>query len=203
MLLNSNPLEQIENIGDITSLFCEGRLVHHVEPPARPDLASYVSPEPSRITYVDRTKATVTESALVTYDATRYDREGIRAMTYTDLTTGRVLRTETITSGPDLVTVAWTCSIPGVDTHLVAERKGPNVALSGRFRGEQVSRSYPLRGRIWMQWLIFDAATFIVSPMDRLPFVSIGTTGRGALTMTEFELTKADRETLTDATTCA
>lgn len=196
VLLNSNPAEQIENIGDIAMVFRDGRLVHHVESPKPLDLAPY-RPGPGPVTeYVDDTKNTIDGTARVTYDTTGFDTDRIRRIEYADAASGRVLRTETVTSAPDLQTTRWTCDVPDEDTALLAERNGPNVNLSGRFNGEDVSRTYPLRGRAWMQTFLFDAAVFVISPPQRLLFVSIGTRGRGALAMTEFELTETGRETL-------
>lgn len=190
VLLGSNPVELIENVADIVMVFSQGRLVHEVDRPRPPQLADYVLPTQHHLGYTDQTTMTVDEPALVDYDTTQFADEGIREITYTDPVTTTLLRTEKVTSTPDLRTVQWSCSIPDEDTELMARRTGPTVMLSGRLQGEPVQRSYPLRGRAWMQTFLFDAATFITSPKTTLTFVAIGTSGRGALSMTDFEMTK-------------
>ncbi|ASR33808.1 hypothetical protein BAY61_01070 [Prauserella marina] len=189
VLLNSDPLEEIENVGDIDRVFQDGRIVYHTQVPKRPVLREYVAREPT-LSFVDRTKATASSEAFLRYDTSQFAEDGVRVLSYVDSETGTLLRRESVTSGPDLVTLQWTCEIPADDTELHAERTERHVKLEGRFQGTPVSRTYPLRGRIWMQSLMFDPATFVVGPDEKLSIVSMGTSGRGALELTDFEVAK-------------
>lgn len=194
VLLNSNPVERIENIGDTAMVFSEGRLVHEVVAPPAPELPQYTPPAVRSLTYTDDTEATVDRSAVLNYDTTRFPEDAIREIRYTDPIDDTVIRTERVTSATDLVTTEWEYSLPGEDTELTATRTGPTVVLSGRLQGESVKRVYPLRGRTWMQTFLFDASTFIMSSEATLEFVAIGTSGRGALAMTDFEIAKIGRK---------
>lgn len=191
VLLGSDPLEQIENVADIDRVFAGGALVHHAPAPTPPPaLSDYAVVGPEVLEYSDRTGATVPGAAVVRYDRRRFEAEGIRFLTYTDATSGEVLRRETVTSGRDLVSLEWACEIPAEQTALRASAHTRQITLTGTLAGKRVTRSYPLRGQTWMQLLQFDAATFITSTEQHLAFVSIGTSGRGALQLTDFELTK-------------
>lgn len=191
VLLASNPLEQIENVADIELVFADGVLVHRAPAPTRPpDLSDYAVVGPDVLEYTDRTGATVPGTVLVRYDRSRFETEGTRSLSYTDAGSGDVLRSERVTSGPDLVTQEWVCEIPGEQTALHAVADARQITLAGTLAGKKVTRSYPLRGRTWMQLLQFDAATFITASERHLTCVSIGASGRGALQLTDFELTK-------------
>ncbi|MEU3273997.1 amidohydrolase family protein [Saccharomonospora sp. NPDC006951] len=189
VLLNSDPLDEIENVGDIDRVFQDGRIVYHAQAPENPALRAYVPGEPS-LSFVDRTKATASSEAFLRYDTSRFADDGVRVLSYVDQDTETLLRRESVTSGPDLITLQWTCEIPAEDTELRAERTERHVRLEGTFQGTPVSRTYPLRGRIWMQSLMFDPATFVVGPGEKLSIVSMGTSGRGALELTDFEVTR-------------
>ncbi|ASO20991.1 imidazolonepropionase-like amidohydrolase [Actinoalloteichus hoggarensis] len=191
LLLNGSPLDQIENVGDIDRVFHQGRTVFTAPERHVPALSDYTAPDPAVLTFTDATGNTVAGDVTVQYDTTRFDAEGVRELRYVDAE-GHVLRTETVTAGPDLVTTAWTCEIPGEDTRLAVTSAGSRLSLTGTFQGRTVTRGYLLRGGVWMQWLLFDPATFVTSAESSLPFLSLGTTGRGALELTEFELTKRD-----------
>ncbi|MGC2940182.1 MULTISPECIES: hypothetical protein [unclassified Brevibacterium] len=94
----------------------------------------------------------------------------------------------------NLVTRKWRCEIPAAQTDLHAVSDGQSISLTGTLEGTPVTRSYPLRGRTWMQLLLFDAATFIVSGEPTLSLVAIGTSGRGALQLTDFELSRKNSD---------
>lgn len=98
--------------------------------------------------------------------------------------------TETLESDEHLVTQRWTCDIPGEDTHPTATASAGQIRLAGTFAGKPVTRSYPLLGRRWLQGSMFDAATFLATGEQTLEYVAIGTSGHGALQLTEFELTR-------------
>lgn len=191
VLLGSNPLERIENVADIDLVFSDGVLAYEAPAPAQPpDLSDYTVIGPDIMEYIDRTGATMPDEVVLQYDRSRFDAEGIRSLTYIDPRSGEALRTETAASGSDLVTREWACVIPGEQTSLHAATNTHQIALTGTLGGKRVSRSYPLRGQTWMQLLPFDPATFVTSTDQILTFVSIGTSGRGALQLTDFELTK-------------
>lgn len=191
VLLGSNPLERIENIADIEVVFRDGALVYQAPEPARPPtLSEYHPGEPAVLEYIDRTESVLPGEVLVRYDRSRFPAEGIRTLSYREASSGQALRTEVVTSGADLVTREWTCEIPGEGTSLHASADGAQITLTGTLAGEAVSRSYPLHGQTWMQLVAFDPATFITATDQSLAFVSIGASGRGALQLTDFELTK-------------
>lgn len=191
VLLGSNPLEQIENVSDVDMVFTDGVLVHQAPtPPRPPELSEYIVTGPDVLEYTDRTGTAVPDDAVVRYDRSRFAAEGVRTLTYLDADSDEVLRTETVISGSDLLTQEWSCEIPAEETRLHASAGLRQITLTGTLQGKSVTRSYPLRGQSWMQLLQFDAATFITSTEDELVVVSIGTSGRGALQLTDFELTK-------------
>lgn len=191
VLLGSDPLERIENIADIDLVIQDGTIIYDAPaPPPRPEFGTYSASEPLILEYLDRTGTAVPQHAILRYDRSRFSAEGLRTLTYGDPETGRPLRTETVRSDTQLVTREWTCRIPAAQTDLHAVVDGHTIALTGTLEGESVTRSYPLRGRIWMQLLLLDAATFISSKDSRLDVVAIGATGRGALHLEEFEVTK-------------
>ncbi|WP_147915767.1 amidohydrolase family protein [Ruania zhangjianzhongii] len=190
VLLGSNPLERIENVADIDLVFAGGVLVHRApDRPRPPELAEYSVTGPDVLEYIDRTEATLPGEVVLRYDRSRFAAEGVRSL-LAIAADSEVLRTETVTSGTDLVTQEWTCEIPAEETSLHAVAGARQISLTGTLRGKPVTRSYPLRGRTWMQLLQFDPATFITSTEQSLALVSIGASGRGALQLTDFELTK-------------
>lgn len=195
VLLGSNPLERIENVADIDMVFTGGVLTHQAPAaPQPPELSDYIVVGPDVLEYTDRTGGTVPDEAIVRYDRSRFTTDGVRSLTYIDAGSGAVLRTETVTSGPDLITKDWSCEIPGEETSLHAVTGARQIALTGTLRGKPVARSYPLRGQTWMQLPLVDPASFITSTEDHLEFVSIGASGRGALQLTSFELGKESPE---------
>lgn len=195
VLLNSSPLVRIENIADIAMVFSEGRLVHERAPSFRAELLGSVASPGGAEVYIDRTRQTVDHAAIVTRDMSRFDAEGTQTVSYVDVTDGSTVRIDTLASTRNLVTTRWECRIPGEDTHVFACRGDASITLSGTFRGVSVSRTYSLRQRTWLQSSLFDAATFITSSLDQLDFVAIGTNGRGALALTDFEIRKTGRTT--------
>ena len=191
VLLRSDPLAQIENLADIDLVVQDGTIIYRAPaPPRAPALATYTCPSPPVLEYLDRTRGAVPHEALLRYDRSRFIQEGIRTLTYHDPRTGQTLRSETVRSGPDLVTREWRCEIPAEQTTLHAVAQGHTITLTGVLGGEPVSRSHPLRGRTWLQLLLYDPATFITSDEAQLTLVAIGASGRGALQLTDFELTK-------------
>lgn len=200
VLLGSDPLEQIENISDVRLVVQDGVIVHEApEPTSPPALDDYHVAGPLVLEFHDRTTAVVRDQAIVQYDRSRFASEGLRTVSYIQRNTGIRLRTETVRSGQDLMTREWWCDIPADQTRLHATTDGHRIALTGSLSGRPVTRSYPLRGSAWMQLLIFDAATFVTSDEVRLDFVAIGASGRGALQLTDFELTKKKSGTNTEA----
>lgn len=191
VLLGSNPLERIENLADIELVFQNGNIIHTAPAPQpAPVLTTYRPVSPPVLEFIDRTRGTVTEDAIVRYDRSRFADEGVRTVSYIDRDTGNPLRTETVHAGPDLITRQWRCEIPAERTSLHAIAEGHSITLRGKLRDESVSRTYPLRGQTWMQLPLFDPATFVTSDEQQLSIVAIGATGRGALQLTDFELTK-------------
>src|SRR5699024_10553237 len=191
VLLRSDPLVQIENLADIDLVVQNGTIIHRAPaPPPPPALATYACPSPPVLEYLDRTRSAVPHEALLRYDRSRFVQEGIRTLTHRDRRTGETLRAESVRSGPDLVTREWRCEIPAEQTTLHAVAQGQTITLTGVLGGEPVNCSHPLRGRTWLQLLLCDPATFITSDQTRLTVVAIGASGRGALQLTDFELTK-------------
>lgn len=191
VLLGSDPLERIENLADIELVFQNGNIIH-TAPAPQPTavLSTYLPVSPPVLEFIDRTRGTVTEDAIVRYDRSRFADEGVRTVSYIDRDTGNPLRIETVHAGPDLITQQWRCEIPAERTSLHAIAEGHSITLRGKLRDEPVSRTYPLRGQTWMQLPLFDPATFVTSGEQQLSIVAIGATGRGALQLTDFELTK-------------
>src|SRR5699024_5247906 len=176
---------------DIDLVVQNGTIIHRAPaPPPPPALATYACPSPPMLEYLARTRSAVRHEALLRYDRSRFIQEGIRTLTYRDRRTGQTLRAETVRSVPDLVTREWRCEIPDEQTTLHAIAQGRTITLTGEIGGEPVTRSYPLRGRTWLQLLLCDLATFITTDEARLRLVAIGASGRGALQLTDFELTK-------------
>lgn len=191
VLLGSDPLERIENIADIDLVVQNGTVVYDdPDPPTPPTLGSYNASGPPVLEYVDLTEATVQDHATVQYDRSRFSDHGARTLSYFDRRTKALLRIETVVSDSNLVTRSWRCEIRAEQTDLSAVSDGRSISLSGMLAGSPVARSYPLRGRTWMQLLLFDAATFIISGEQHLDLIAIGASGRGALQLTDFKLSR-------------
>lgn len=190
LLLNSDPLESIDAVADIALVVQDGRVVHEPERRARIELRDFVVPDEPVRHYLDGTGGAFDREVAVEVDSSRLEAEGVRTITYTDPWTRAVLRTETLRSGPKLLTEEWTCRIPADGTDITARLAGRKIDLAGTFMNEAVTRSHPLRGSRWMQGMVFDAAGFITSRGEALDFLAIGTTGRGALEASKFELAK-------------
>lgn len=195
VLLNSDPLEEIENVSDINLVIQHGQIVHQTEPAAPVALSNYVVPPNGVERFTDNTGATYSHAVEVTIDASRFKSDRVRTITYTDPQSQKVLRTETLRCDKQLRTLEWSCEVPDENTDLRAVAHGRRISLSGTLNGKTVSRGYANDRAPWMQGLIFDAPTFITSQMESLEFTSIGTSGRGALMAATFELTKARRQT--------
>ncbi len=189
LVLNSDPLEDIDAASDISMVIQGGRIVHRAEQRAPVELRPYTVPDEPVEHYLDGTRGAVDHDVRLEVDSSRFGTDGLRTLTYTDPDTGATLRTETLRSDPKLLTREWTCRIPGDGTDVTARLAGRRIELTGTFRGQQVTRGYPLGGSRWMQGMVFDAAGFVTGPGRVLDFLAIGTTGRGALEASGFELT--------------
>lgn len=195
VLLNSDPLESIENISDIALVVQDGQIVHETKPATPVALSEYVSPASEIERFIDNTGTTFSQAVEVTIDTSAFESDGIRTLTYQDPENQQILRTETIRSDKQLRTLEWSCTVPSEKTDLRAIAHGGRISLSGTLNGNTVSRGYANRNAPWMQGLIFDAPTFITSQMESLEVISIGTSGRGALMAAAFEFTKNRHQT--------
>lgn len=195
VLLNSDPLEGIESVSDIALVVQNGQIVHETEPAAPVALSDYAAPANGIERFTDNTSATFAQTVEVTIDASTFESDGVRTITYTDPESQQVLRTETLRSDKQLRTLEWSCAVPSENTNLRAISHGGRISLSGTLNGRTVSRGYANGGTPWMQGLIFDTSTFITSQMESLVLTSIGTSGRGALMAAAFELTKDRHQT--------
>ncbi|WP_020577026.1 hypothetical protein [Actinopolymorpha alba] len=70
--------------------------------------------------YLDSTDGAFDHEVVVEADSSRFETEGLRTITYTDPSAGALLRTETLRSGPTLLTEEWTCRSPANGTDLTA-----------------------------------------------------------------------------------
>lgn len=190
VLLGSDPLDAIENVSDIDLVISRGRIVHRRR--ARPEvvLVPVSEPGPPVVELLDRTRSQVDQDARIRCDMTMWVSEGARTLTWHPLGSDDVLRTETTVSDPTLVTREWTCSVPASDTELRATSDGRRIRLTGTFEGHAVDQGHTLGPQPWLQWLHLDAASFVLSELESLEVVAIGTSGRGALRATTFELSK-------------
>lgn len=190
LLLNSNPLDDIGATRDIAAVIQGGRIVHEPEPQQQLSLPDFIPPPRPVIQYSDTSNGAFDTEVTVLVDSSDFTDSGFRTITYLDPATGGKQRYEKLRSDRTLSTQEWTCSVPeaGIDLH--ARKVGGRVELTGTFENAAVEHSYDLRGRPWLQGMFFDLPTFVESPGDVMTFVAIGTTGRGALKASEFELTK-------------
>ncbi|MGC2942226.1 MULTISPECIES: amidohydrolase family protein [unclassified Brevibacterium] len=191
LVLDSKPLDDISSTTDITMVIQDGRIVHRPRPRETVRLADFAPSETRPLEYSDSTG----DAALtVTVDSARFSVDGTRTLIGSDPNTGKLVRSETLTSESNLATIEWSCRIPDEDTELAARRDGQQIELTGVFAGKQVNRTYSLRHDVWLQGIFFDAATFMTGEGETLTFVAIGTSGRGALQATRFELSKGEKE---------
>lgn len=190
LLLNSNPLDDIEATRDIAAVIQGGRIVHEPEPRRHLSLPDFVLPPRPVLQYSDTSRGAFEAEVTVLVDTSDFTVNGTRTITYLDPATGGGQRYEKLRSDRTLRTQEWTCTAPeaGIDLHARIVRG--RVELTGTFENAAVEHSYDLRGRPWLQGMFFDLSTFIEAPGDVMTFVAIGTTGRGALKASEFELTK-------------
>ncbi|MFC0674541.1 amidohydrolase family protein [Brachybacterium hainanense] len=189
VLLGADPLEDISNVGDIRLVIKDGRIVHRAAERSHASLSRFVSPA-GELVY----RETGADEAEVRCSFAELDGTVTRTIIRRDPSTGEVTRTETIESDERLVTRRWTYETPAEDTRIEAEATASSIRLTGAFEGEPVSRTYALLGRRWMQGSVFDASTFIAVGEPVLEYVAIGTSGHGALQLTEFELTRTPAE---------
>ncbi|APU21849.1 hypothetical protein UA75_19295 [Actinoalloteichus sp. GBA129-24] len=91
VLLNANPLEQIENVGDIDRVFRRGLPVFTAPDRPVPLPSAYAASEPGVRTFTDATGTTVADGVTIHYDTTRFDAEGVRVLRYADAA-GEILR---------------------------------------------------------------------------------------------------------------
>lgn len=195
LLLNSDPLEGIESVSDIAFVVQNGQIVHETKPAAPVALSDYAARADGIERFTDNTRAWFSQAVEVTIDASTFESDGVRTITYTDPESQQALRTETLRSDKQLRTLEWSCAIPNENTNLRAIAHGGRISLSGTLNDKAVSRGYANGGTPWMQGLMFDASTFITSQMESLVITSIGSSGRGALMAATFELTKDRRQT--------
>lgn len=198
LLLNDNPLDNIDATTDLAMVIQDGRVVHEIAPSTRVELINFRVPDEPVQHFRDTTGGSFDNEVLIEVDHSRFADDGLRTIRYTDPGSATVLRIDTLRSDPTLLTQEWTCRIPADNTDLTAQLVGRRVELSGIFEGAEVSRDYSVRGGRWMQGMLFDAATFIGSTGTTLDLMAIGTTGRGALEASEFELTKDEKPTGTE-----
>lgn len=190
LVLDADPLESIDATVDVALVIQGGRIAYERPESARVELAGFAVPDEPVRRFLDGTGGAFDREVAVEVDSSRFTAEGLRTITYTEPATGELLRTETLRSGPTLLTEEWTCRVPAERTDITARLIGQRIELTGTFQGSTESRSYPLRGRRWMQGMVFDAATFVTTSGTVLDLVAVGTTGRGALEASSFELTK-------------
>lgn len=193
VLLNADPLDNIDASTDIALVIQNGRIVHSPAGRQRIELSEFVVPAHPATRFLDTSGSAFDETVVIEVDATTFATDGTRTITYTDPVSSAVRRVETLRSEPTLSTLEWTCQIPEQGTDLIARRSGGQIELTGNFDGSEVAHTYPLRGSHWLQGMFFDLATSMSADGQSLNFIAIGTTGRGALKASEFEVTKADQ----------
>ncbi len=192
ILLDSNPLEDIQNINNINTVFKDGGIVYSKTASKKIVLDEYTFPSYDTLVYTDNTLAASKNALEKNYALDRFSTSGIIKLDYLDK--GSSIIEETFRTKKNLETTEWSYIKASEGTDIKAAAKDNSITLTGKFKNKEVNKKYPLDSLPWMQMGVFDLCPFVKSDYEKISYYSIGTDGRGALNLTEFNSQKEGEE---------
>lgn len=194
ILLDSDPLEDIQNISNINAVFKDGDIVYSKAGSRQIVLDEYTFPSYEELIYTDNTLQASKNTLEKNYALDQFSSSGIIKLNY--LENNNSIIQETFQTKNNLETTEWgyTKSSDGTDIKAVANDN--SVTLTGKFKNKEVNKKFRLDSFPWMQMSVFDLCSFAKSNHEKISYYSIGTEGRGALSWTKFESQKEGDETI-------
>lgn len=194
ILLDANPLSDIQNIQTISMVWKEGILLYEKNASHTVQLPVCTFKEPLQLSYKDQ---------LVGSNQPAKQRK----LNFTPLDNGYNINLECTTNLPekqeiflaekDLTTLEWHYTEKAANTTLATHKDGNTLHLEGVFRNKEVHKTYDLSDKLWMQMGEFALSTFALSSHQEIHYFAIGTANnRGALELSEFTSTKVGDESL-------
>ena len=194
ILLDSNPLEDIQNISNINAVFKDGDIVYSKADSNQFVLDEYTFPSYEDLIYTDNTLQTSKNTLEKNYTLDEFKSSGVIKLNY--LENNNSIIQEIFKTKNNLETTEWNYVKLSDGTDIKAVTNGNSVALTGKFKNKEVNKKFQLDSSMWMQISMFDLCSFAKSDHEKISYYSIGTEGRGALSWTKFESQKEGYETI-------
>lgn len=194
ILLDSNPLEDIQNINNINAVFKDGDIVYSKANSNQIVLDEYTFPSYEELIYTDNTLQSSKNTLEKKYALDQFKGSGTIKLNY--LENNNSIIQETFKTKNNLETTQWSYIKLSDGTDIKADVNGYSVTLTGKFKNKEVNKKFRLDSFLWMQINMFDLCSFAKSNHDKISYYSIGTEGRGALSWTKFESQKEGEETI-------
>lgn len=194
ILLDSDPLEDIQNINNINTVFKGGDIVYSKADAKRIVLDEYTFPSYETLIYTDNTLAASKNTIEKNYALDQFSSSGIIKLNYLDNNSSVIQ--ETFQTKRNLETTEWSYTKASDGTDIKAVANDNSITLTGTFKNKEVNKKYPLDSLPWMQMGVFDLCSFAKSGYEKISYYSIGTDGRGALELTQFDSQKEGDETI-------
>ena len=194
ILLDSDPLEDIQNISNINTVFKDGNIIYSKADSKQFVLNEYTFPSQEVLTYNDNTLQVSKNTLDKNYIVDQFENSGVIQLDYLDKKDSIIQ--ETFHTKKNLETTEWSYTKSSEGTDIKAVVNYDTVTLTGKFKNKEVNKKFRLDSFPWMQMSMFDLCSFAKSDHERISYYSIGTEGRGALSWTEFESLKVGDETI-------
>lgn len=194
ILLDSDPLEDIQNINNINTVFKDGDIVYSKADLKKIVLGEYTFPSYEALIYTDNTLAASKNTLEKNYALDQFSSSGVIKLNYLDNSSSVIQ--ETFQTKKNLETTEWSYTKASDGTDIKAAANDNSITLTGTFKNKEVSKKYPLDSLPWMQMGVFDLCSFATSGYEKISYCSIGTDGRGALNLTQFDSQKEGDETI-------
>lgn len=194
ILLDSDPLKEIQNIESINMVFKGGNIVYTKDDTKQAVLGDYTFPSLEALTYLDNSRMMSNNPIEKKYILDQFTDSGIIRLD--DLENNNCIAQETFKSKKNLDILEWGYKKPLDGTDFKATAKDGSICLTGYFKKKAVSRKYRLNSSLWLQMGMFAFGPFIKSNEDKIDYFSIGSEGHGALSMMKFESKKEGAETI-------
>jgi hypothetical protein len=91
-------------------------------------------------------------------------------------------------------TLDWTFSDRERQIELSASRQGREIVLSGENRGRKVEKKFTVGDLPWNQLFQMGLEAFALTAVDKMQFLSIGTSGPGEMKLGKFTVSRQDDE---------
>lgn len=194
ILLDSDPLEDIQNISNINAVFKDGDIVYSKADSRQIVLDEYTFPSYEELIYTDNTLQASKNTLEKNYALDQFKNSGVIKLNYME--NNNSIIQETFKTKNNLETTEWNYTKSSDGTDIKAVANDNSVTLTGKFKNKEVNKKFRLDSFPWMQMSVFDLCSFAKSNHERISYYSIGTEGRGALSWTKFESQKEGDETI-------